>query len=132
MSTSTPVTSLTLIAQIEARQQALGLTDKQLCEALGFEREIILKLIKQGTIKLPLVKVPALAAALSFDPAELLRVALLETSPELITVIEEVYNPARLTATEQNLIKHLRKLAGDRPAAPIVFDGKGVIALVTT
>jgi transcriptional regulator with XRE-family HTH domain len=132
MSTSTPVNSLSLIALIEARQQALGLTDKELCEALGFEREIMLKLIKQNSMKMPLSKVPALAAVLSLDAADLLRAALLETAPELIAVIEEVYNPARLTTAEQNLIKHLRKLAGDRPCAPIVFDGKGVIAMVTT
>jgi hypothetical protein len=36
----------------------------------------------------------------------------------------------RLTATEVNLINHLRKLSGDLPSTPIVFDGQRVIALV--
>lgn len=131
MSTSTTTPSVSLITQIEARQADLGLTDQQLCDALGFEREIMLLLIKQGSMKLPLTKVPALAAALSLDPVAVFRAALQESSPDLVAVIEEVFNPAQLTTSEMNLIGHLRNLAGDRPAAPIVFDGKGVIALVT-
>lgn len=129
--TTTPTLSVSLVQQIEARQAELGLTDQQLCDALGFEREITLVLIKQGTMKLPINRVPALAAALSLEPVDVLRAALQESSPDLISVIEEVCNPLRLTTSETRLIRHLRNLAGDRPAAPIVFEGKGVIALVT-
>ncbi|ABE43876.1 hypothetical protein [Polaromonas sp. JS666] len=123
--------SVPLVQQIEARQAELGLTDRQLCDALGFEREITLVLIKQGTMKLPITKVPALAAALSLEPVDVFRAALQGSSPDLISVIEEVFNPLHLTTSEMRLIRHLRDLAGDRPAAPMVFDGKGVIALVT-
>lgn len=131
MSTTTPTMSVPLVQQIEARQAELGLTDRQLCDALGFEREITLVLIKQGTMKLPITKVPALAAALSLEPVDVFRAALQGSSPDLISVIEEVFNPLHLTTSEMRLIRHLRDLAGDRPAAPMVFDGKGVIALVT-
>lgn len=131
MSITKPTMPVTLVQQIEARQAELGLSDRQLCDALGFEREITLVLIKQGTMKLPINKVPALAAALSLEPADVLRAALQESSPDLISVIEEVFNSLRLTTGEMRLIRHLRNLAGDRPAAPVVFDGKGVIALVT-
>lgn len=130
MSTSTLSTPITLVAQIEAQQAALGLSDHELCVAVGFERVIALTLIKAGSMKLPLNKVPALAAALSLDPAAVLRAALVESSPDLLAVIEEVFGPTRLTPTEVNLIKHLRELSGDRQGAPIVFEGKGVIALV--
>lgn len=81
-------------------------------------------------MKLPIDKVPAFAQALDLDPAELVRAALRESSPELSQVIEDVFNPMNLSATEVNLIKHLRKLCGDSPGSPIVFHGKGVIALV--
>jgi hypothetical protein len=37
----------------------------------------------------------------------------------------------KLAPYEVNLIKHCRKLAGDQRVAPIVIDGKYVIALVT-
>ena len=65
MSITIPPMAGTLVQQIEARQAELGLTDQQLCEALGFERGITLVLIKQGTMKLPINKVPALAAVLA-------------------------------------------------------------------
>ncbi|MFZ3084938.1 hypothetical protein [Rhodoferax ferrireducens] len=119
-----------LIGLIQAQQSALGLTDRELCAAVGFEREIVLKLIKAGTMHMPLNRVPALAAALELDPVELLTVALRESDPVLLQVIEEKFNPLCLTSTEQNLIKHLRELSGNTVGAPIVFPGNGVIALV--
>ena len=123
--------TMTLVAQIEARQAELGITDKQVCDALGYEKEVVFKMIKLGNIKLPLTRVPALAAVLSLDSGQLLKTAMTETSPELLAVIESVFNPINLTATETNLIRHLRKLAGDQPCSPIVFEGKAIIALVT-
>ncbi len=70
----------TFIALMEARQTALGLSDHDLCVAVGLEREIALTLIKQGSMKFPLIKIPALAVALDLDPAELLKLALIEQS----------------------------------------------------
>jgi len=129
-----PATALTtpvsLIAQIEAQQAALELSDHDLCAAVGFERGIVLGLIKQGSMRMPLTKIPALATALELDPVELMKQALLEQDPALSKIIEEVFNPTSLTATEMNLVKHLRRLCGDTPVSPLVFDGKGVIALV--
>ena len=125
---STPVS---VICQLEAQQAALGLTDQELSTAVGFDREIALTLIKQGSMKLPLNKVPAFAAALELDVADLLRAALRESDPALGQLIEEVFNPLRMTATELTLVKHLRELSGDTAVAPIVFS-KGVIALVST
>lgn len=130
MSIANVTTPATLVEQIEAQQAALGLSDHELCETVGFERTVMLTLIKAGTMKLPLTRVPAFAAALDIDPAEMLRAALRESDPALGQVIEQVFNPLHLTATEVNLIKHLRELCGDRDVAPIVFDGAGVVALV--
>ncbi len=120
----------TVASQMEAAQTALGVSNQDLCTALGFEREIALTLIQAGSMKMPLTKIPALAAALALDPRELLKIALQETSPELLVVINAVFNPMNLSATEVNLINHLRELCGDRNGAPIVFDGKTVIAMV--
>lgn len=120
----------TLISQLEAAQATQELTDQQLCEALGFEREIALTLIKAGTMKMPLTKIPTLARTLKLDAADLMRVALRESAPELAETIEEVFNPLRMTAAEVNMITHLRKLSGGQAGTPIVFEGRGVIALV--
>jgi hypothetical protein len=120
----------TLIAQLEAAQAAHGITDQQLCEAVGFERGIVLSLIRAGSMHFPLTKIPVLAKALHLHPVDLMRAALNESSPELSEAIAQVFDPLRLTATEVNLINHLRKLCGGQPGSPIVLDGQGVIALV--
>ena len=122
---------MTLVERIVARQEELGVTDSELCTALGYERDIVLTLIKSGSIKFPIPKIPALATALSLDDRELLRAALIESSPDLLATLDQIYNPIKLSAAEVNLIRHLRNLAGDRAAAPIVFEGKAIIALVT-
>jgi hypothetical protein len=132
---STPSSSpsfppLSLIDQINSQQGFLELTDRDLCTAVGFEQENVLTMIKAGTMRLPLSKVPGFATALELDPAELFKLALRESDPELLAVVEEVSNPMHLNATEVNLIRYVRELSGDTPSAPIVFGGKGVIALV--
>jgi hypothetical protein len=120
----------TLVDIVKARQAVLELSDHDLCVAVGLERAIALGLIKSGSMRMPLTKIPALATALALDPAELLKLALSEQSPDLLQVIEEAFNPMCLTATETNLIRHLRELAGNAVSAPIVFPGNGIIALV--
>jgi hypothetical protein len=66
----TPV-QVSLVTQMETRQALLGLSNQDLCTALGFERQIALTLIQAGTMRMPLNKVPALAAVLELDPVEL-------------------------------------------------------------
>jgi hypothetical protein len=130
MITALPPESSTLTSLIEARQAALELSDQDLCTALGFERSIALTLIKAGTLRYPLTKLPELAVALDLDLAELFTVALNESSPDLLKTIKEAFDPLRLTATEISLIKHLRELSGDQKCGPIVFPGHKIIALV--
>ena len=98
--------------------------------AIGFEREIVLTLIQAGTMKMPLAKIPVLATVLQIDAAELLKVALRESDPELAKLIEDTFNPLRLTAIEVAQIEHQRSLSGDAVGAPITLQGNGVIALV--
>lgn len=129
---ATKTTKPSLAELIRVRQAELGLTDQQLSEAIGYERAIVIALIKQGTVRFPINKVPQLAVALSVDAADLMRAALSEASPDLLQVVERTLNPLKLTTAEMNLIRHLRKLAGNRAVAPIVFEGSGVIAMVMT
>ena len=119
-----------LIALIEARQKELGVCEFELAEALGFERQIVFTQIQLGKMRFPLDKLPALAKFLDLDAVDLLRVALPDMAPGLLEVVEGIFNPLKLTTAEVNLIHHLRKLSGDRVGAPIVFEGRGVIALV--
>ena len=128
--TSLSATPTTVVGIMEARQALLGLSNQEICTAIGFEREIALRLIKTGTMKMPLTKIPTLAAVLQLDAAELLRVALRESDPALATLIEEAFNPMHLSATEVDMIKHQRKVSGDTVGAPITLQGNDVIALV--
>ena len=96
----------------------------------GFEREIALRLIKQGSMRFPLNKVSALATVLQLDAVQLLKIALRESDPALAKLIEETFDPLRLSATEIAQIKHQRSLSGDAAGAPIALQGNDVIALV--
>lgn len=87
------------VARIIARQATLGITDSDLCQAVGFDREVILTLIKAGSMQLPLTKIPAFAEALRLDAGQLLREALEGTVPDLLKVIETVFNPLPATAS---------------------------------
>lgn len=130
MTAATPNQLSPFVEQIAARQIELGISHKQLCDELGFDREIVLTLILQGSIRLPLTKLPALAKFLDLDAMNLLRSALPDMAPGLLEVVEGIFNPLKLSPTEINLIHHLRKLSGDRVGAPIVFEGRGIVALV--
>lgn len=130
MSTSASASPASLVNQMQARQALLGLSDQDLCTAIGFERTIALTLIMAGTMRMPLTKIPALAIVLELDAVDLLKTVLQETAPDLLQIITDVFNPFHLSATEVNLIRHLRELSGDRQGTPVVISGKGVIALV--
>lgn len=120
-----------LIELIRFRQAEIGITDQQLADALGYDRVIIVTLFKQGTMRLPLAKIPALADALAVDPTDLMRMALAESLPELLPAIEKVYNPLRLTQAEISLIQRLRKLTDGGEVQTVVLDaGSRVVALV--
>ena len=95
MKQSEATVQVSLATQIETQQALIGLSNEDLCTALGFERQIALTLVKTGSMKMPLNKIPALAAALKLDPVELLKTAMSETSPDLLQVIDD---PAQVVA----------------------------------
>lgn len=118
-------------AMIFERQTALNLSDAEVAAAIGYDNGRVIGLIKAGTMNLPINKVIALAKVLHIDSFDLLRLVLTETAPELWNVVREVMAPlGALQPAEVNLLRHLRALCAGRVAKPIVFDGKGVVALV--
>lgn len=118
-------TTFTSIASlVEAHQSHLGISDEYLAMALDYQQTNLVTLIKHGTMRLPLVKVPALAKALCVDARVVLRLAMAETTPGLYEMVEHVMNPLALRNHEIGLIEHCRKLAGTTPTAFIVVDCK--------
>lgn len=118
MSNSQSLSVASLITRIKTQQAHLGLSNQELCSAVGFENEGALALILQGAMRLPLTRVPAFASALGLDVSELFKVALHEADPALSRIIGEVFNALNLTSTEVNLIKHQREVNKGREAAP--------------
>ena len=131
---NTTTNARTLIEVITERQVAQNLTDEVLGTAVGFERPSIMSMIKTGAIRFPLNKIPALAQALELDAANLLVIAIKESAPDLLDLMEEVWGPRDLTPEERRLVQACRKIAAGRKMAPIIFGESGqqsVIALVT-
>jgi hypothetical protein len=118
MSIPTTTKPVSVMTRIEERQAALGLSDQELCTAVGFDRRIVLTLIRAGSMRLPLTKVSAFAEALSLDACELFKAALHENSPELAALIETIYNPMHLIAIEKHLIECTRTPVQALSAAP--------------
>ena len=120
------------VAQLIDRQQsALGLDDDQVARAMGYDRGLVVRQFREGTMRVPVNKVEALAGALDLDPAIVFRCAVREQSPELMQVIDRVLGPVDLSLTERTLITHIRKVSAGRDSKPIIFDGAAVIALVS-
>jgi len=128
--TTSPSAPASLVQLITERQTALNITDAELATALGYDKGVVVTLIKAGTVKLPLTKIPALADSLELDATSLLVMALKETSPELLELIETVWGPRELTPEEGRLIQACRKITAGRKVAPVVF-ADTVVALVT-
>jgi len=128
-STATGDKVISLTGMIEEAQRALELDDEALASALELKASTF-KCIKAGTLRLPWGKLIPLAEALEIDPAMLLELQLRTSSSELLDVIEQVWAPLNLSPREKNLIRECRRMVGGQSAAPLIFDGRGVIALV--
>ena len=132
MHQSEPNDSKSFVAMLTEHQTLAGKSDDQMAAETGLANSKIYKLIRQGTIALPIHHVAPLAVALNIDASALLRDYMSAYVPDLLNVVDEVFQPLQLTSTEKRLIEHCRRLGKGRTTAPIVFEGKTVIALVAT
>ncbi len=85
----------------------------EIAEEAGFVNPNMVTMIKKGATKLPIDRVPALAAALESDPALLLRLALeqSEGNTAASAIYEIIGQP--ITKNEMAWIKELRDASGD-------------------
>ena len=110
-------------------------TQREIAEEVGFENPNVLSMIKTGDTKLPINRVGPLARALGINPAYLLRVVLLEYSPDTWAPIEQLLTEPTLTANERALLKSFRRVTNDAdPHAQVIFseDDRQVISVVCT
>ena len=88
-------------------------TQAEVAEEAGFVNPNMVTMIKKGSTKLPIDRVPALAKALESDPALLLRLALeqSEGSTAAAAIYEIIGQP--ITKNEMAWINEIREASGD-------------------
>lgn len=96
----------------------------EISKAAGFAMPNVLAMIKNGTMKLPLDRVPGLADALECDPAYLLRLTL-EQNRMTGAVYEEIFGKV-VTQNEMGWIHELRA-ASDNTDPRITSKGRAAI-----
>ncbi len=68
---------------------ATGKTQLEVAREAGFDKPNVITMIKQGSTKLPIPRVKAMARALEVEPLVLLKLCLKEYHPEMYDVLHE-------------------------------------------
>jgi transcriptional regulator with XRE-family HTH domain len=85
------------------------LTQKEIAEALGYDKSGVIAMIKAGKTKLPIPKAPALAKLLGLDPGEFTCRVLDAYMPDLAETIND-YVIGRYSDNEHKLVQRLRRV----------------------
>ena len=97
----------TRILQLKPKTQA------EIAHEAGFQNANVLSMIRSGSAKMPLDRVPALAQALECDPARLLRLALDQAvGSTAASAIVEIFGTP-VTANERGWIDEIRSASED-------------------
>jgi hypothetical protein len=116
---------------IDQAQSKVGMSDKDLAEALGFSRTSILTMVKSGGMKMPIGKVPLLATALEVPASDVLAAMLDDYfSGEVMQVMRKTWGMLDLTQNEKKLITSYRALTEGDNSEPRVLEGKNIIAVL--
>jgi len=88
-------------------------TQKEIAHQAGFVNANMISLLKNGSSKIPLDRVPDLALTIEVEPAHLMRIALEQSigKPAALSVLEVFGTPT--TASERHLLEEIRKASGD-------------------
>jgi len=86
-------------------------TQRQIAAEVGWNRPNMVSMIKRGTTRVPWSSVPALAAAIEADPAELFRLAVEDYWPDAHRAAEHIFGTI-VSANERELLEFVRNLCG--------------------
>lgn len=87
-------------------------TQAEIAKRAGFANANIVSMLKDGTTKLPIDRVPDMAKALECDPARLLRLALEQSHGETVArTIFQIAGPLP-TVNERQLLDEFRDVTG--------------------
>jgi predicted XRE-type DNA-binding protein len=96
-------------------EQMVALSDKsqkEIAEAMGYDKPNIITMFKQGSTKLPINKVAPFAKAVGADPIHLLRLVMQEYMPETWESLQGMVGQSLVTEDELKLVKATRKILG--------------------
>lgn len=127
--TTTPFASSRLAKFVSKRIDELhSKTQAEIAREAGFKNANFVTMIKTGSAKLPLDRVPEFAKALETDPAHLLRLALEQTFglKMLRVFVELLGEPA--TVNEKAWLELIREGSGNTDPAPTAM-GESMIKL---
>ena len=107
------------VADYLAQQIILcGKSQKDIAAEVGYDKPNVITMMKQGSTKIPIVKVGAFARALEVDPAYLLRLVCMEYMPETWAAIEDALDGTILTRNERLFIQEYRRRTGNTDPIP--------------
>jgi transcriptional regulator with XRE-family HTH domain len=112
---STTPTSLTTVFLRDAIQNSPK-TQREIAQAAGFAHPNALSMMKTGETKVPISRIPALAAALDVDTKRFLQIAMREYHPEIWMTLDE-FMSSNLSPMEEDILEtyHLALVDYDIP-----------------
>ena len=115
---------------IERGLRDLGMSINEVAAAIGFKDPYLLQTYLDGSTKIPLDRMPALARAFGVDQILAVRCWMAEYIPDLLEIVDGLPQPPLLTANERRLIKRIREFTENTDADIVIADGRDVLALV--
>lgn len=122
--------TITIADFIADRLAETDKTQREIAAECGFETPNIITMFKNGSTKVPLNRIGALAKALDADPAHMLRLAMREYMPDTWESIENTLKSTLLTANELKLVRAYREATGNADPEALVINRDSVIAVV--
>jgi hypothetical protein len=107
-----------------------GKSHDQIAIEVGYEKGSVVQMMADGLTKVPINKIRAIAAALDVDPPHLFGLLLHEYFPDLVGLIEQVFERPVLSQNERSLIQALRRHTEGNDGQAVVVDAREVIAVV--
>jgi hypothetical protein len=95
-------------------QELADVTNVKIAQAMGYDKPNVVAMILNGSMKVPINKVSALARAIRVDELWLLRRTMTEYTPDGWSAIEKVVGSGRLTtANEAAVLQFIRTALAD-------------------
>lgn len=87
-------------------------SQREIASDMGFERQNIITMLKQGTTRMPLDRVERFALSMDRDPAELVRLWMEEYAPDHLKVLDKNIGMT-MSSAERQWISRMRRLFED-------------------